>query len=123
MRMDSKTGVFTPFILFREGEKINITLVKEIIKYLRPMVKLDGLNFGNAYNKPIYLLGELESCDEPLVFLVNWNERGELQQKCLISKYEICELMKALEHRQDEDSWHIAMEVNARIRKEQGKDV
>lgn len=119
MNMNSKNNGYTPFIISREGECCDFQLVEAIVNYLRTKTEVYGFNFGNSYNMPIYLLGELESCENPLVFLVNWNEEGYLEQRCLAGEFEIAELMKALEVRTDEDAWQIAMEVNARIREEQ----
>lgn len=118
MKMDSNTSVFTPFIIAKDKEPVSFNLVSAILKYLSSKAEIQGLNMGSSYNMPIYLLGELERVDEPIVFLINWDEEGYLRQKCLVGKYEIEELMKELEIRQDEDAWQVAMDVNARIRAE-----
>lgn len=69
---------------------------------------------------PVYLLGEIEE-HVGSAFVVAWDMDGNMPHpRVLVGELEIIPLIEALEANENGDSWEIAVEVNKKIRGEEG---
>ena len=122
------------FVLSEDGtylEKEAIDLVKEVLNKSFEIVNAPELNHilmkagteagkpvRNAHNDPLYLLGEVENSEYPVV-LVAWYEDEDEEYpkpKFFVSKEEWSRLLEELAKNPKEDAWEIAIRVNKELR-------
>ncbi len=79
---------------------------------------IEDIGTGNAYNMPIYLLGEIEEhIDKAVVVSVYFDEKGQPVPMVFFSKDEINALIQRLDKAgENENSFEILKEVHRKIR-------
>ena len=77
----------------------------------------NGMPIANAHNDPLYLLGEIEESEYPVV-VVPWDEddEGSPIPRFLFGDEEIGGLTSALAENGDDDAWEIAVNVHKSFR-------
>ena len=106
------------YILSKNGTMLHPGIIDLFVKQVEKYGELEDLGFGNAYNMPMYLLGEIEGYVDSS-FVVAWDMDQDVPHpRAFVGETEIMALIKALEEDENGDSWEIAVKLNKKIRTE-----
>ena len=100
-------------VLGKEFEPVN---APELIHVLMKEGSENGMPVMNANNDPLYLLGQIEESEYPVVVIAWDEEDGFPRPKFFVSDYEINSLMEELDKNRDVDAWETAVRVIREIR-------
>ncbi len=76
----------------------------------------NGMPVKNAHNDPVYLLGEIDESEYPVV-VIAWDEADDHPApRFFVSDYEINSLVDELGKHKDVDAWETAVRVIREIR-------
>ena len=123
----------TLFVLSKDGSYIETEAIDLVVETLGSSFEIvnaphmnhllmkaaheSGKPVRNAHNNPLYLLGEIEESEYPVI-VVAWdeNEEGMPRPRFFVGYEEMVALMKELEKNPDTDAWETAVRVNKEIR-------
>lgn len=109
-------GKIRVYLLTQNGKLIPPELRNLLVKAAGNYGTIDDVGFGNAYNMPAYLAGEIgENVDASLVIVLEDTD-GIPRPRVFFGRTEIKLLIEALTDESDRDSYEIAVELNNRIR-------